>query len=76
MKKAGEECGKCSYWQRLGEHTGECRINPPISTPSESSGRWLIINDDEWCGQFKEEPMPPMPLPDNLGGTLKMGRRE
>ena len=55
MKKKAE-CGKCWYWHKVKEDSGECRANPPISIPNFGNGKvgqWLVTSSEEWCGNFK-----------------------
>lgn len=50
-------CDVCKYWQREGDHFGECRRNAP--TPQNKDLRepigawWPATNDDDWCGEFQ-----------------------
>jgi hypothetical protein len=35
---------------------GQCRKNPPVYCHGEESttrGLWPVINEDEWCAEFK-----------------------
>lgn len=51
-------CESCFYFNPYNSSItgGECRLNPPqifwIDPVFEY--RWPVVNDEEWCGQWKQ----------------------
>jgi len=61
------QCGDCRFWKDCGdEHSGECRINPPIMHAQLNfrvddldlvDGFWPFTKSDDWCGRFSPRPL-------------------
>lgn len=60
-------CRKCRYWHKATARQGECRRNPPKTTPRVTSegdaAAWVITGPDDWCGEFSEVPEKKVPIP-------------
>jgi len=46
-------CAFCKFFESYGENLagGQCRRNPP--RPGEAGKRWPVVEEHEWCGEFK-----------------------
>lgn len=68
-------CKDCVYFNKIGEHSGQCRERPPeivettryvcpeIKVPC-SKTEWPTVNEDDWCGKYEDNrPTSPMSLP-------------
>lgn len=64
---SADRCDGCAFYRTLPNTTGrpaergECRRSPPVFHPSGSGtyGRWPIVEQQEWCGEFRPAPRKP-----------------
>jgi hypothetical protein len=65
MDERKELCETCRFWERTGNHAGECRRYAPrpamralmILDSRQQDGRedaiFPIMSHDEWCGEWQ-----------------------
>lgn len=58
----GVACSSCRWWySRPGWGNGQCRRNPPtLPDPGQSFGRWPATGQDDWCAEWRPEPVEPV----------------
>ena len=57
MQKQGQECQRCLFYNAKGGR-GECRLDPPRTSESGTT-RWPVVDGQDWCGEFEEDPQAP-----------------
>ena len=55
---ATRACGACTYWNNLGDATGECRRHAPqtiafeVDEEVKFESMFPVTADVDWCGDF------------------------
>jgi len=61
-------CDQCRWWRRRYSpardrnappqptQSGLCMHSPPTAAGDNGRGKWPVVLDKEWCGQWQERP--------------------
>lgn len=46
-------CGNCKFGVPTKPNTVECHRYPPRGADIHFKGKWVLMDTDEWCGEYK-----------------------